>query len=163
MELLGGYPRTTSTSSADVRMANSSYMQKVTDMRVDRQKLMGLAKWYAITEDQRREILFPPPRKVQINYSHASSEQLKGAESSFMGGGMVWRPPSPMQNVRTMGPPNNQEHLSRTRFALDRQKEEQALQWGTTSSGAYGSGVSPMKVPGGSYVNWATGSKVLSP
>jgi hypothetical protein len=79
----------TSVSASDARLANMSYAQKIADQRLIRSQ--ERSKWYQLSEEERSEILFPPPRKIQFDYSGASPEQTRQVESHFKGEGMHWR------------------------------------------------------------------------
>ena len=80
----------TTVSAADARLANMSYAQKITEQRL--QRSAERSKWYQLSEEERSEILFPAPRKIQYDYYDASPEQTRQVESHFMGEGMHWRP-----------------------------------------------------------------------
>ena len=82
----------TTVSAADARLANMSYAQKISEQRLQRSQ--ERSKWYQLSEEERSEILFPPPRKIQFDYSDATPEQTRQVESHFRGEGMQWRPES---------------------------------------------------------------------
>ena len=80
----------TTVSASDARLANMSYASKISQERLLRSQ--ERSKWYQLTEQERTEILFPAPRKIQFDYYAASPDQTRQVESHFMGEGMHWRP-----------------------------------------------------------------------
>ena len=106
----------TTVSAADARLANMSYAQKITEQRLQRSQ--ERSKWYQLSEEERSEILFPPPRKIQFDYHDASPEQTRQVESHFKGEGMHWREPAMSQKVATedliKADPNN--HANKAPF-----------------------------------------------
>ena len=80
----------TTVSASDARLANMSYASKISQERLLRSQ--ERSKWYQLTEQERTEILFPAPRKIQFDYYSASPDQTRQVESHFMGEGMHWRP-----------------------------------------------------------------------
>jgi len=99
----------TTVSAADARLANMSYAQKITEQRLQRSQ--ERSKWYQLSEEERSEILFPAPKKIQTDYYDATPEQTRQVESHFKGEGMHWRPNAESQNITTKelvkGDPNN--------------------------------------------------------
>ena len=89
----------TTVSAADARLANMSYAAKITEQRLQRSQ--ERSKWYQLSEEERSEILFPPPRKIQFDYYDASPEQTRQVESHFKGEGMHWRPDAMSHTVTT--------------------------------------------------------------
>jgi len=89
----------TTVSAADARLANMSYASKITEQRLQRSQ--ERSKWYQLSEEERSEILFPPPRKIQFDYYDASPEQTRQVESHFKGEGMHWRQPAMSQDINT--------------------------------------------------------------
>ena len=87
----------TTVSAADARLANMSYAQKISEQRLQRSQ--ERSKWYQLSEEERSEILFPAPRKIQFDYYDASPEQTRQVESHFKGEGMHWRPDSMSKDV----------------------------------------------------------------
>ena len=79
----------TTVSAADARLANMSYASKISEQRLQRSQ--ERSKWYQLSEEERSEILFPPPRKIQFDYADASPEQTRQVESHFKGEGLHWR------------------------------------------------------------------------
>ena len=88
----------TTVSAADARLASMSYASKISEQRLQRSQ--ERSKWYQLSEEERSEILFPPPRKIQFDYADASPEQTRQVESHFRGEGMQWRPASYSQEVK---------------------------------------------------------------
>jgi len=89
----------TTVSAADARLANMSYASKIADERLQRSQ--ERSKWYQLSEEERSEILFPPPRKIQFDYADATPEQTRQLESHFKGEGMHWRGEAMSQTVPT--------------------------------------------------------------
>ena len=89
----------TTVSAADARLANMSYASKIAEQRMQRSQ--ERSKWYQLSEEERSEILFPPPRKIQFDYADASPEQTRQVESHFRGEGMQWRQPALSQDTLT--------------------------------------------------------------
>jgi len=90
----------TTVSAADARLANMSYASKIAEERLMRSQ--ERSKWYQLSEEERSEILFPPPRKIQFDYDDATPEQTRQVESHFKGEGMHWRPEAMSQDVATV-------------------------------------------------------------
>ena len=87
----------TTVSAADARLANMSYASKISEQRLQRSQ--ECSKWYQLSEEERSEILFPPPRKIQFDYQDASPEQTRQCESHFKGEGMHWREQAMSQDI----------------------------------------------------------------
>jgi hypothetical protein len=87
----------TTVSAADARMASMAYAQRIAEERLKRSQ--ERSKWYQLSEEERSEILFPAPKKIQPEYNDATPEQQRQVESHFRGEGMHWRPPAQSQKV----------------------------------------------------------------
>ena len=83
-----------------------SYASKIAEERLLRSQ--ERSKWYQLSEEERSEILFPAPRKIQYDYADASPEQTRQVESHFKGEGMHWRPDPVSHDV-----PTTRAHLGR--------------------------------------------------
>ena len=109
----------TTVSASDARLANMSYAQKISEQRLQRSQ--ERSKWYQLSEEERSEILFPPPRKIQFDYQDATPEQTRQVESHFRGEGMQWRPDAmstEVSNEKLIGlDPKNPRNLSPDRPA----------------------------------------------
>jgi len=79
----------TTVSAADARRASAAYCQRITQQRL--QRAQERSKWYALSEEERAEVLFPPPRKIHTDYRDATPDQQRQVESHFAGEGMRWR------------------------------------------------------------------------
>ena len=89
----------TTVSAADARLASMSYASKISEQRLQRSQ--ERSTWYQLTEEERSDILFPPPRKLQFDYADASPEQTRQVESHFRGEGMAWRQQAMSQDTAT--------------------------------------------------------------
>ena len=87
----------TTVSAADARMASMAYAQRIAEERLKRSQ--ERSKWYQLSEEERSEILFPAPKKIQTEYYDATPEQTRQVESHFRGEGLHWRPTAESQQV----------------------------------------------------------------
>jgi hypothetical protein len=133
-----------------------SYASKISQERLLRSH--ERSKWYQLSEEERSEILFPAPRKIQCDYASATPDQTRQVESHFKGEGMHWRPE-----------PMSQEITPAALMAMDKTNpvNQKALSpghrpWHAGGGGFEGVGsAGPGTRPGGGFAEKITGTRYV--